>query len=470
MSIRRGRLIVRAAGLLAAGLLVPALSAPATASAAPAYGPGRPLAVIARSVGNVEVYWRGADGFLYEKAESGGAWGNVVRTPIGGLASDPAAAIGSHGYDYVFWEGTDGNLWEAAAGPNGWIGPVKIGMGPLGSQPTAASIPNASGVAEIDVFWEGTGGALWRAEYLTSTGKWAGPTRLGMGPLGSAPTATEQQTSAGAQIQVFWKGGDGALWEGHTSGGTTWSAATSEGKGPLGSAPSAASLSYGREIVFWAGTSATLFQAYWDSANWNGVSLNAQTAVGFGPMASAPTAVAQQPDGWDVFWVGSGANLWEATSMGPAWTSDQSLGPLTVPPAATTGPSAGPTTTTTTTATNTGTTTVTAPTPKRPSSKVHVDIKLGWKWDGDRTRLRWIRFIGLPKHATIRLSCTGRHCLRAARAGNRRQREMLIASLEHRVLRAGQKLLITISAPGRQPERVEFLIRPGNEPLAKLLT
>jgi len=476
---RVARAILRGAGLLAAGLLAPALTAPPATAATPAYGTGRPLAVIARSVGNVDVYWRGSDGYLYQKVESGGVWRSPVRTPIGGLASDPAATIGSHGYDYVFWEGTDGGLWEAAAGPQGWIGPTKINdMGVLGSQPTAASIPNASGVAEIDVFWKGTGaGNLWRAEYLTSTGTWTGPFGLGMGQLGSAPTATEQQTSAGTQIQVFWRGTDNALWEGDTSGGSSWSGPTSHGMGPLGSAPSAASLSYGKEIAFWAGTTTTLWQANWDSTTWNGVNMNGPNSVGFGPMGSAPTVAAQQPDGWDVFWIGTDSNLWEATSMGPAWTSDESLGPLTVPAtpgSAPTTPAPSPTTPGTSTSPNTSTstrtsTTVTVPPPKPALKQVSVAIKLDWKWDGDRTRLIWIRFGRLPAHATIRVSCDGRHCLRPAKAAGTGERRKLIASLEHNVFRAGQKLLITIGAPGRKPERAECQIRNGKEPLAKLL-
>lgn len=448
--------------LLAAGLLAAGLTAPAPAAAAPNYGTGRPLAVIARSIGNVDVYWRGADGFLYEKTETGGVWAPPVRTPIGGLASNPAATIGSDGYDYVFWEGTDRNLWEAAATPQGWIGPTKIGMGPLGSQPTAASIPNASGVAEIDVFWMGTNAALWHAEYLTSTGKWTGPFSLGMGPLGSAPTATEQQTSAGTQIQVFWKGTNSALWEGDTSGGATWSGPTSHGMGPLGSAPAAASLSYGKEIVFWAGTTTTLWQGDWDSTTWNGAQLDGPTSVGFGPMGSAPTVAAQQPDGWDVFWIGTDSNLWEATSQGGAWTGEQSLGSMTPPAPA---PAAPPPTTTTSTST-----TVTVPPPKPAPKQVRVEIDLRWKWDGRRTRLRSIRFVALPKHATIRVRCSPKHCLRDTKAGDRRQRRKLTALLEHHVFRAGQRLRITISAPGRKSERVEIKIRDGKEPVAKLLS
>jgi len=237
--------------------------------------------------------------------------------------------------------------------------------------------------------------------------------------------------------------------------------------GPLGSAPSAATLSYGKEIDFWAGTTTTLWDGNWDSASWNGVSLTGPNSVGFGPMGSAPTVAAQQPDGWDVFWVGTDSNLWEATSMGAAWTSEKSLGSLTVPPSSSAPPPATPTAPAPAT---TGTSTTVTVKPPRPAPRqVRVDVKLRWKWDGSRTRLRWIRFGRLPKHAAISVSCDGRHCPPQARAANRRQRLKLIASLEHRVFRPGQQLTLAISARGRRAERIEFVIRDGREPLGKLV-
>jgi hypothetical protein len=62
------------------------------------------IAVVAHAPGDEEVYWQGADGYLWESAESGGQWRGPVRTPIGGLASSPTATIGPGGADYVFWE------------------------------------------------------------------------------------------------------------------------------------------------------------------------------------------------------------------------------------------------------------------------------------------------------------------------------------------------------------------------------
>jgi hypothetical protein len=203
------------------------------------------------------VYWKGSDGYLWESAESGGQWGGPTRTGIGPLGSAPAATIGPSGSDYVFWQGTDSALWEASTTSSGWSAPTRVGMGPLGSQPTATSWGNSSGAITIEVFWQGTDGNLWHASYPFATGKWTGPTKIGMGPLGSAPTATAQGSSTGVDIEVFWKGTDSALWEGLTTG-TTWTGPTRLGMGPLGSAPTVGWLPSGEEDVFWAGMNAKL--------------------------------------------------------------------------------------------------------------------------------------------------------------------------------------------------------------------
>ncbi len=371
-----------AAIALAWGLPALALIGAPGAAAATAYPTGRPLAVVARSPGNEEVYWQGTDGYLWEDVESGGDWRGPARTPVGGLASPPAATIGSHGYDYVFWEGTNRQLWEAGDYPQGWI-----------------------------------------------------VSQVGMGPLGSQPTATEQATSAGSQIQVYWKGTDGALWEADTSGGTKWSGPTSHGMGPLGSAPAVASLGYGNEYAFWGGTYGRLWQASWDSTSWNGVNLNGPTSVGFGPMGSAPTVAAVEPDEYDVFWIGTDSNLWEARLVGQTWTSEQSLGPL-VPP----------------TPTETMPVTTTIPPPPAPGRRIRVEILMQWKWRGAHTRLHKLRWLGsFPARATIRVTCRGRRCPRTLGKVGHRHLRKLSRSLEARVFNAGQQLTITVTAPGWIP-------------------
>jgi hypothetical protein len=435
-------------------LIAQALVSAGGALAATDYPTGRPLALVAHAPGDEELYWRGSDGYLWEDAESGGEWHGPERTTVAGLASNPTAAIGSHGYDYVFWEGSDRSLWEAGDYPQGWV-VSDLGMGPLGSQPTAASLPTSSGVSEIDVFWDGTDGDLWRALYQTATGRWTGPSDLGMGTLGSPPSATEQSTSAGTQIQVYWEGTNGALWEADTSGGSKWSGPTSLGMGPLGSAPAVASLSYGNEAVFWGGTYGRLWQASWNGTSWNGAELNGPTSVGFGPMATAPTVAGVETDEYDVFWIGTDADMWEAQLVGQTWTSDQSLGPMVPLPSTQTTP-----------------VTVTIPSPPATGSgrRIRVEILMKWRWHGTHTRLRKVRWVGrFPARATVRVACHGRRCPRRLGKVGHRHLRALMRLLEARVFHPGQRLTITVSAPGWIAERAQVTIRNGALPLAKLL-
>jgi hypothetical protein len=92
--------------------------------------------------------------------------------------------LSATGRRFVFWEGTDGNLWQAVWNGTAWVGPNGLGMGQLGSPPSAAVDANGA----TYVFWKGGDANLWTAFWNGTA--WDGPHNLGMGPLGSAPSAT----------------------------------------------------------------------------------------------------------------------------------------------------------------------------------------------------------------------------------------------------------------------------------------
>lgn len=81
-----------------------------------------------------------------------------------------------------------------------------------------------------------------------------------------------------------------------------------------------------------------------------------------------------------------------------------------------------------------------------------------------------MRFVGhFPPHTRIRVSCAGPGCPRRARTADHRHMRSLVSSLRGRVFHAGERLTITISAPGWTPERGRIRIRNGRVPVAKLL-
>jgi hypothetical protein len=117
-------------------------------------------------------------------------------------------------------------------------------------------------------------------------------------------------------------------------------------------------------------------------------------------------------------------------------------------------------------------TTTNPQTTPNPSGRraLHARFVISWHWDGASTLLRSIRVTHLLRGARVAVHCVGRHCprLRAGAKGSRRVAKML-RKLGGRRLRAGQSLLITVTAPRRQAERIAVRIRDGLKPSARLL-
>ncbi|MFZ1993437.1 MAG: hypothetical protein WAU75_04955 [Solirubrobacteraceae bacterium] len=101
---------------------------------------------------------------------------------------------------------------------------------------------------------------------------------------------------------------------------------------------------------------------------------------------------------------------------------------------------------------------------------LHARFVISWRWAGATTLLRSIRVTHLLRNARVTVRCAGKHCprLKASATGPRKVATML-RKLEDRRLRAGQSLLITVTAPRHQAERIRLHIRNGRVPLAKLL-
>jgi hypothetical protein len=98
---------------------------------------------------------------------------------------------------------------------------------------------------------------------------------------------------------------------------------------------------------------------------------------------------------------------------------------------------------------------------------VHARFNLSWRWDGGHTRLLKLDVLGLPRLARVALRCEGRGCprLRVRSAGERRI-AVLLSELRDRTFRAGDRLLITVTAPRHAAERIEIKIRDGRKPSA----
>jgi hypothetical protein len=122
------------------------------------------------SVGNLaEIWWTPVDR----------AWHGPVNVTSGApMVSGPSAAITPTGQQLVFWEGPGGSLQESWWTPGfGWSGVAWYGFASLYSTPSV----DVDATGRQTVFWKGADANAWMAQW--SSGKWAAPTDLKLGPI-----------------------------------------------------------------------------------------------------------------------------------------------------------------------------------------------------------------------------------------------------------------------------------------------
>ncbi len=99
--------------------------------------------------------------------------------------------------------------------------------------------------------------------------------------------------------------------------------------------------------------------------------------------------------------------------------------------------------------------TLTAPVPKtRKHRQIRTKVTTGWRWDARRTVLTRLSFSNLPGTARILTTCTGKRCPFKSRTGTAGSIKAFERGLVGSAFVSGDKLMLTISAPGRRAERV----------------
>ena len=99
-----------------------------------------------------------------------------------------------------------------------------------------------------------------------------------------------------------------------------------------------------------------------------------------------------------------------------------------------------------------------------------MKILIKWSWNHRRTRLVRITVGRMPARTTLSITCRGQGCpahkLHVTSRTLRRQHRTLRGG---KVYRAGDRLLVSLSAPSWRPERARIMIRNGRLPAIELL-
>jgi len=247
--------------------------------------------------GATDVFVRGGDDALWWRHWNGQDWS--AWTSLGGvLTADPAAVSGyASGRIDVFVRGGDGGLWSryTTDGGTSWSGWHSIGGQLLdGTGPTAYAWAND----RIGWLVTGMNHALYHMwNDAAGTHGWE---KLD-GYLTSSPGATSPSSGV---IDVFVRGGSGALWQREYNNG--WQSWTSLG-GVLapGTGPAACSWGSGRLDVFVEGMSGALYHQSYASATWS----DWESLGGY--LTSSPAAAtAPGSSRIDVFVRGGDNGLW----------------------------------------------------------------------------------------------------------------------------------------------------------------
>jgi hypothetical protein len=110
--------------------------------------------------------------------------------------------------------------------------------------------------------------------------------------------------------------------------------------------------------------------------------------------------------------------------------------------------------------------------PSRPRARLlHVTVTFKWHWLRARTRLSKILIARLPATGTVHITCRGggSGCMARGVSAKLRGVRRLIRSLTGRVYRAGDRISVSVTAPGYQPIRARITIRYNKVPTTEVL-
>jgi hypothetical protein len=97
-----------------------------------------------------------------------------------------------------------------------------------------------------------------------------------------------------------------------------------------------------------------------------------------------------------------------------------------------------------------------------------MHLSLRWHWDGPRARLIAERISGLPRGSRLSVRCSGAGCPWVSVPAKASPQKVLRA-FGDRTFRARDRVLFTVSRPGRSTIRVLVTIRSGRRPLLRVL-
>ncbi len=276
---------------------------PWIAHGAPAGGLRNAPAAVSRSPQFCNIYVRGADNALWQRACVNGQWGGWMRHGDGGvLITEPAVDTMGPNHEHVFVQGTDGNLYQKwwtgdRVGWRPWVGLGAPAGGFVGRPATVSRSPQF-----CNVYVRGRDNALWQLAW--ANGRWGGWMRHNDGVLTSPPAADSMNPN---HEHVFVRGTDGQIWQKWWTG--SWSAWVPLGKPAPGFSGGPSVISRGPAVcnVYVRGNDGAMWTKAFFGGAWHDWSKHSTEVA----LADDPATDSMNPNQEQAFIRGADGKVWQ---------------------------------------------------------------------------------------------------------------------------------------------------------------
>ncbi len=308
---------------------------------------GEPVAVVARTLRNLDTFHVGVHGEILTSywQDGGTSWGSGTLPGTWGLAQpgeQVAAVASTPGMIDVLFAGTDRNLywshWSSQHPGTGWSNPSRVttdGSVPLGAAVSAV----ARHADQLDAFFIGSDGKLhtswcWGFGRLDNgsctAGNWntyVTPTVPAcLAPAGAGVSATARTPDI---LDVFWVANNGAACTSYWTASGGWGSYAITANNLVGSGGKIVSVARapGNLDVFFMGKNAQgtgdIYGAWWAGNGWGWADVS-PVYGGNGIGGSTIAVTARTPEILDVFTMGvslfGGATMSQSTAYWAPWT------------------------------------------------------------------------------------------------------------------------------------------------------
>ena len=277
---------------------------PWVAHGAPPGGFNGAPAAISRNSTVANIYVRGNDNALWQKAWISDSWQDWGRHNDGVLASKPAVGTMGPDHEHVFVRGSDNNVWQKWwTKAQGWSAWVALGAPPGGINGAPAVVSRNNAVCNLYV--RGNDNALWQKAWFDN--KWHDWGRHNDGGVLASDPAVG--TMGPDHEHVFVRGSDNNVWQKWWTKAQGWSAWVALGAPPGGfnGAPSIVSRNNAVCNIYVRGNDNALWQKAWFNNSWH----NWDRHNDGGVLASEPALSAMTSNNEDVFVRGTDNGVWE---------------------------------------------------------------------------------------------------------------------------------------------------------------